>query len=118
MTAFRLISLPAHAVLEMLVGLGLLIVPFAFGFSPGGMLASIALGVLITGLAVGSADSLPVSAHMAFDYVLVGALLTASLSLSVVGDDAAALVFLAAGTAELALALSTRYSRRPFAGLG
>lgn len=117
MTAFRLISLPTHSVVEMLVGLGLLIAPFALGFSPAGLLVCVLLGVLITGLAVGSADSLPVAAHMAFDYALVGALLTGSLSLSVVGDDAGALVLLGAGVVELALALATRYSRRPLAGV-
>jgi hypothetical protein len=115
MTAFRLISLSTHAVVELLIGFGLILAPFALGFGPGGLVAGVFLGVLVTGLALGAAEDLPLSAHMAADYALVGALLAGSLSLSVVGDDPAALVFLGAGVVQLALALSTRYSRAPVA---
>ena len=34
MTAFRLISLPAHGALEMLAGLFTMVAPFLFGFTP------------------------------------------------------------------------------------
>ena len=115
MTAFRLISLPTHAVVELLLGLALIASPFALGFGPGGLVSAVALGSLIIGLALGAADTLRLSAHVAADYAIVGALLSGSLALSVVGDDLAALVFLACGVVELALALTTRYSRAPLA---
>jgi hypothetical protein len=111
MTAFRLISLSTHAVIEMLVGLALLSAPLALGFGPAGLVVGVALGVLLTGLALGAAENLPISAHLTGDYALIGALLAGSLALSTVGDDAAAITFLVAGVVQLTLALTTRYSR-------
>jgi hypothetical protein len=114
-TAFRLISLSTHAVLELLVGFALILAPFALGFGPGGLVAGVVLGVLVTGLALGAAEGLPVGAHLAADYGLTGALLAGSLALASVGDRIAATVFLGAAVALLVLALITRYSRAPLA---
>jgi hypothetical protein len=113
MTAFRLIPLPVHAVVELVIGFALILTPFALGFGPGGLVAGVLLGVLITGLALGAADAVPLAAHVAADYALVTALVAGSLALSLVGDTAAATAFLLSATALLALALTTRYSRPP-----
>jgi hypothetical protein len=113
MTAFRLISLPTHAVVELMVGFALLAAPFALGFEAGGLLAAVLLGVLLTGLALAAAENLAVASHLSADYALIVALLAGALALKSVGDGTAALTFLAAGIVELALALTTRYSRGP-----
>ena len=111
MTAFRLISLSTHALIEMLLGLALIAAPLALGFGPAGLVVGVALGVLLTGLALGAAEDFPISAHLTADYALIGALLAGSLALSTVGESLAAITFLVAGVIQLTLALITRYSR-------
>jgi len=113
MTALRLISIPVHGVLELIGGLALLAAPFVLGFGIGGTVVAIALGVLLVGLALGAGDTLPVSAHFAFDQALVLTLAASALALAWTGDRTAALGFTAAALLQLALTLSTRYSRRP-----
>lgn len=113
MTAFRLISLPVHGVLELLGGLALLAAPFLLGFGPAGTILAVALGVLLVGLSLTAPDGLPVSAHLAFDQALVLTLAVSATALAAAGDRDAALAFVAAAALQLALTLSTRYSRRP-----
>jgi len=113
MTTSRLISLPTHAVFELLGGLALLVTPFLFGFGPAGAVLAIVLGVLLVGLALGVGDSLPVSAHLAFDQALVIGLAAGAVALTVAGDRPAALAFAAGSALQLALTSVTRYSRRP-----
>src|SRR5438128_4013337 len=55
MTAFRLMSLPAHGAMELLVGLGLMASPFVLGFSAGATLVTVVVGALVAGLALGAA---------------------------------------------------------------
>ncbi len=116
MTTFRLISLPLHGALEMFLGLALMVVPFLAGFDVAGTFIAIAVGALIVGLALGPVTSdtaaLDVSAHHAYDLGLVLGLVGAALILSFAGDVAAGTVILAAAVAQLALALTTRYSLR------
>jgi hypothetical protein len=113
MTAFRLISLPTHAVLELLVGIGLLAAPFALGFGPAGAALSVVLGVLLVGLSLGVGEGLPVSTHLAFDQALVIGLAAGAVALAVADDRPAALAFVAGATLQLVLTLMTRYSRQP-----
>ncbi len=113
MTAFRLISLPVHGVLELLGGLALMAAPFLLGFGPAGSILAVGLGVLIVGLALGAGDALPVSAHLAFDQALVLTMAVSAAALACGGDLDAALGFVAAAALQLALTASTRYSRRP-----
>src|SRR3979490_1913575 len=56
MTAFRLISLPAHGALEMLAGLFTMVAPFLFGFTPAGTVAAVVIGALIVGLSLAAAS--------------------------------------------------------------
>ena len=114
MTAFRLISLPAHGAIELLAGLLTMAAPFVLGFGPAGIVVAVALGALIVGLALATASteqgSMPISAHFAFDRGLVIGLMGAGVALGLAGDAAAALFFAAVGAALLLLSLSTRYS--------
>lgn len=116
MTALRLITLPTHSALEMLLGLALMVAPFALGASTAGLVAAVVVGALVVGLALqgleaGDRPALPVSAHHAADYGLVLGLAVGALVLAI--DDAtAATVFAVAAVAQLALNVTTRYSGR------
>jgi hypothetical protein len=113
MTALRLISLPAHGALELLLGLAALVAPFVAGFAPAGLLVSVALGVLLVGLALSTTDvSLPVTAHFAFDHTLALATVGAALLLGLSGDRVAAVTIGTIGLAQVVLNLSTRYAAR------
>jgi hypothetical protein len=108
----RTISLPTHSALELIGGLALLAGPFLLGFEPAGVVAAVTLGVLMTGLALaGTDDSLPLSAHQAFDLSLVAALGAGGLGLAIAGDPAAGLWLAAVGALELVLATLTRWRR-------
>jgi hypothetical protein len=114
MTAFRLISLPTHGALELLLGLALMGAPFVLGFSAAGALVAVVVGALVVGLAFGAAladtGAIDISAHYAYDLGLAVGLLGAGIALAVSGDAPAAFAFLTAAVASLALNASTRYS--------
>ena len=114
MTAFRLISLPAHGALEFVVGLIVMAAPFLLGFTSAGAVAAVVIGALIVGLSLATASteqgSLPIAAHFAFDRGLVVGLLGAGVVVGLAGDAGAALFLALAGAALLALSLTTRYS--------
>lgn len=116
MTAFRLIPLPLHGALELLVGLGLMVAPFVLGFETAGMVCGVAVGALVVGLALGPADAtsgrFDVTAHFAYDLGLVLGLFGAGLALALGGDPVAGITFVAASAIALALNATTRYSAR------
>jgi hypothetical protein len=116
MTALRLISLPTHAVLELVGGLALMVAPFALGFSAAGLVAAIVVGAVVVGLALSAAPAegpgLPIAAHFAFDRGLAAGLLGGSLVLGLAGDTPAAAVFAAAALAQAALNITTRYTAK------
>lgn len=115
MTAFRLIPLPIHGVIEMLLGLVLMAAPFALGFGPAGLVTSVLIGAVLTGMAIsntaGERPELPISAHFAFDQAAVLGLLGATAFLGFDGDVPAAVTFLGAAATQFALNVTTRYSR-------
>ena len=115
MTAFRLISLPTHAALELLTGLALMVAPFALGFGAGGAVVAVTLGALLAGLglaASGEPAGLRIATHHAFDQAIVVVLIGAALAVALADDRGAALALAAASAAQLALSLVTRYSTR------
>lgn len=117
MTALRLISLPVHGALEMLVGFLLMAAPIALGLTPAAAVVGIVVGTLVVGLALSSTDSggrgtVTIAAHHAFDYGLVTGLLGIAAVLGFAGDKAAALVFALAAALQLGLNLTTKYSHR------
>jgi hypothetical protein len=111
MTVMRLISLPAHGALELLVGLAALAAPFVLGFGPAGMVVGVTFGVLVVGLALSTTDTaLPISAHFAFDHATALAALGAAVLLGLSGDRTATIALGALGLIQAMLNASTRYS--------
>jgi hypothetical protein len=105
----RRLSLPAHGAVELLLGLALIAAPFAFALGPGGLVACLTAGALVTGL--GLSAEMPVSTHMAADTAVALAMLAAAVAVS--GADALAGGVLATAAAgELALGACTRWTRR------
>src|SRR4051812_21608237 len=118
MTALRLISLPVHGAVEMLVGFLLMVVPFALQLSGAATVVGITAGVLVVGLALSSTDveaegrrAMPIATHYAFDYGLVPGLRGVAAILGFTGDKPAAAMFAVAAVLQLALNMTTRYSR-------
>ena len=115
MTAFRLISLPMHAAVEITCGLALMVAPFLLGFGAGPAVVSLGLGALLVGLALAAATEpagLRVATHWAFDQATAIALLGAALTLAIADERTAAATLGAAGVVQLVLHLTTRYSAR------
>ena len=116
MTALRIFSLPAHGAIELVVGLATMAAPFALGFGPAGMVAAVAIGGLIAGLALSTgADErggLSVAAHFAFDRGVAFGLVLAAALLAAADDRTAALYLVAAALTLSVLNVTTRYSQR------
>ena len=113
MTALRLLPLPMHSALEMLVGLMLIGAPFALGLSTPALVAGVVVGALVTGIALQAVGPGPfsISAHHAADHgIALG--LTGAAIVFAPADTPAALMFGAAAVAQLALNLTTRYTMR------
>lgn len=106
------ISLPTHAVIELLGGLALLVAPFALGFGPAGTVVAVTAGVLLVGLALAGSDSLPLRAHHAFDLALSAALAAGCAGLAILGDVPATVTLAGLAALQLTLASATRWSRR------
>jgi len=107
----RTISLSLHGALELLGGIALLVGPFLIGAGPAALVAGVALGVLLAGLGLSGAESLPLGAHQAFDLALVAALGAGGLGLAAAGDPAGGLWLAAVGALELTLVTLTRWAR-------
>jgi len=116
MTAFRLISLPAHGAVELLLGVALMASPFVLGFGAAGTLLAVVVGALATGLALSAAVAdtagIDIAAHYAADLGLGLGLIGAGLAIAIAGDGPAAATFLTAAVAMLGLNVITRYSMR------
>ena len=114
MTAFRLISLPAHGALELMVGLALMASPFVLGFSPAATIVVVLVGAVVAGLALGAAASdtgaIDIGAHYTSDLALAVGMLGAGVVFAAAGDGPAGSALLLAGCALLALNVTTRYS--------
>ena|SRR5436305_6085381 len=119
MTALRLISLPVHGALELVVGLFVMAAPVALGLSAAAAIIGVVVGALIVGLSLSSTGSvtdargtMTIATHHAFDYGIALGLLGAAAVVGLAGDGKAAIVFAATGIAQLSLNLITRYSQR------
>jgi hypothetical protein len=116
MTLFRAIPINVHAALEVAAAPLLIVAPFALGFGYLVGAVSIALGVLLIGLATsvyGEADrgNLPLSAHAGLDYTLAGVTIAAGVLAGIAGDHIATVFLVGFGSAHMALTASTRFSR-------
>jgi hypothetical protein len=120
MTLLRLIPIHVHAVLETILAPVLIVAPFAFGFSPGALIASVVLGVLVMGTALstsvalaGQQGGLRVSAHASLDLGLALAAVICSIGFGFMQDPVAGLFFGAVAILQGLLATTTRYSTLP-----
>jgi hypothetical protein len=116
MSLFRAVPIHVHAALEVIAAPLLIVAPFALGFSDLAGALSIALGILLIGLATsvygeGDRGSLPLSAHAGLDYTLAVATIAAGVLAGVGGDNVATVFLVGFGSAHLALIASTRFSR-------
>jgi hypothetical protein len=115
MTAGRLIPLPTHAAMEMVLGLTLMVAPFLAGLTTAGIVAGVVIGALVVGLAlqavVDDGSGLPLSAHRAADVGIALGLAGAAIVMAP-ADTAATVLFGAVALAQLALVTATRYGHR------
>jgi hypothetical protein len=117
-TALRLIPLPIRSALQLVIGMFTMVAPFLLGFGLPAAVVAVALGALITGVALaGTVDergssAVPVSALHAFDYGIAIGLVGAAAVVGLAGDATAALTLTLIGAAQLLLNLTTRYSLR------
>jgi hypothetical protein len=116
MSLFRAVPIDVHAALEVLAAPLLIAAPFALGFSDLAGAMSIALGILLIGLATsvygeGERGNLPLTAHAGLDYTLAAATIAAGAVAAVGGDYIATVFLVGFGSAHMALIASTRFSR-------
>jgi hypothetical protein len=108
-----------HGMLEYLAGVLFVAAPFLFGFESDAAIAvSIAVGVVVLAVAASTdgptslINQIPLSAHVALDYVLA-ILLIALPFLATFSDETAPTVFfIALGIAHLLITIGTRF-RKP-----
>ena len=116
MTLFRTVPLAIHGVVEVLAATALIAAPFVldFGYEAGAV--SIALGVMLMGLALwthGEQRSVPLSAHAGLDYLIGTLAIFSGLLVALDSAPVIATIFLVGfGAAHLALTASTRFSFR------
>src|SRR5262245_41196103 len=116
MSLFRAIPINVHAALEVAAAPLLIVAPFALGFDYLAAALSIALGILLIGLATsvygdGTRGNLPLSAHAGLDYTLATATIAAGVLAGIGGDYIAAIFLVGFGSAHMTLTASTRFSR-------
>ena len=117
---FRQGPLPplVHGLLDYLVGVALVAVPFAVGFDEDAATASsVALGVGLlivaasTDLPTGFVHSIPRAVHVMLDYMIALALVAAPFVLGFSDDGTAAPWLIAIGVVQLMQTLATRFLR-------
>jgi hypothetical protein len=120
MTLLRLIPIHVHAVLETILAPVLIVAPFALGFSPGALIASVLLGVLVMGTALGTSVALAgqqgglrVSAHASLDMGFALAALICSIGFGFLQDPETGLFFGAVAILQAVLTTTTRYATLP-----
>jgi hypothetical protein len=117
-TVARLIPLPIHSALELVVGLFTMAAPFLLGFGPAAAVVAVSIGAVIAGIALAGttnergASSLSVATHHAFDYGVALGLAGAAVVVGLAGDAVASLTLAIIAASQLALNLTTRYSLR------
>ena len=93
----------------------LVIAPFVLGFGPAAGAVSIALGVVLLGLAVSIQDdrgAIPLSAHAEFDYTIALTTMVAGIVLGIITGNPIVTIFMVGfGSLHMALTASTRFSR-------
>jgi hypothetical protein len=110
----RAIPLGIHGAIEVIAAPAIMAAPFLFGFEQAATVISVAIGVLLLGLALQAESpsrTVPLSAHAGFDYLLAATASIAGLAIGLATGEWYAAVFLVGvGVAQVALTASTRFS--------
>jgi hypothetical protein len=101
-----------HAVVELVAGLILVLLPLLLAFPPLGLIVTVLLGVILTGSALGlTTDRHPsMIVHAQFDSLFTVVAALAALGLAVAGQPAAAILLSATVALQAVLGLGTRYA--------
>jgi Kef-type K+ transport system membrane component KefB len=117
---FRQGPIPAfvHGLLEYVAGIFLVAAPFLLSYdSDGATAVSIVAGVVIlmftasSALTTGLIKSIPVQAHVVFDYILAALLIASPFIFAFTEDGTATAVFIAMGVVYLLITIATRFMR-------
>ena len=115
MRPFRRLSLPAHALVELVVGLAFVAASLTLDLGTAGTVLTFAAGVIVTGMGFGAADSMPLAVHQSLDRLMVTALAAGSIIAALAGSGLASVLLLAGAAAQLILTGVTRWTRTPLA---
>jgi hypothetical protein len=116
-TLVRLISPAARSLLLMLVGFGLLAVPFALGLGEAALVTGVLVGAVCVSLALAGTDTegrgtIPLAAHAVYDRAIGVGLIVSAAIFAIAGEPGAAMVFGALGLIALLVTSITSYSAR------
>lgn len=114
------VPLVLHGLVEYGAGILLIVAPFLFGFDSNAATA-VSIGVGLVLLVVGAVtagptgilSSLPLGAHVAFDYVLAVFLIVSPYLFGLSEEAAPTAFFIALGIAHLLLTIATRFRPQP-----
>jgi hypothetical protein len=111
----RALRIEMHAAIELALAAALIILPYPLGLAPATVIAGIAIGAVLAGLAISGSEpsgrgGLPLAAHAAYDWGVGIGLICAAVVLGLATGPASLILFLAAGLAELVLIASTSYT--------
>ena len=110
------IPVTAHTVIELLAAPLLMVAPFVLGFGLLSGAVTLALGMLMMSLAISAASerrTIPLSAHVGFDYAIATVTILTGLAVGLFTGEAIATAFLVGfGAAHMALTALTRFSAR------
>ncbi len=105
-----------HGIVEYVAGVVFIIAPFVLDFMSGAATAlSIIFGVVVLVVAAttegtsGLISQIPVSAHVALDFVLAAALIVSPFAFGFAGETAPTAFFLTLGVVHLLLTIATRF---------
>ena len=111
----RAIPIDVHGALEILAAPLLIVAPFVFGFAPVAAAISIALGVVLMGLALSIHDerrTVSLRSHAELDYTIATVTLIAGVFLGIAtGNPVVTFFMVGFGSLHMALTASTRFSR-------
>ena len=111
----RRISLPIHALVELVAGLALVVGAFALAAGTAGTVLLFIAGVALAWIGLGAADALPLAVHRSLDGILVVGLALGAVLAAFTGGGVAAGVLLAMAVLQLVLVGATHWVRAPLA---
>lgn len=112
------IPLPVHTALRMLTGLLTMLAPFVAGFEPPALVMAVAIGAIVTGVALTAVvdengrSAMSVATLHTLDYGLALGLLAVAVLVAAAGDLVAGVVLGAIGLVQTAGNALTTYSLR------